>query len=706
MPTSSLDEFYEDFMQEINISAASGGNFNEPNFTENMCELLEEEGFFTDYYIVSYKKHLQGIKVDAWAYEFEIGTLNLVVSIFSESDTVETLSKTDLDKAFKRVEKFFQKSLDVKFHQDLDESDPAYPLSELIYDYKDDINKIKFTVITNYKLSKRVESISKIEFLNYNSQRDIWDIERVFRGTAISVDPIKIDFENKPLPILPAHTGEGSLESYLLVLPGSVLASLYEDYGDRLLEQNVRTFLQFRGNVNKGLRNTILNYPEMFFAYNNGITATAESIQINEKNGHLELQAINNLQIVNGGQTTASIFTTRLRDKVDLQKVFVQMKLTIISSDFQEESSSEVDENEIPKLQASSIISNISEYSNTQNKVNAADLSSNHDFHVRMEAISRRIWAPAKQSSTNNTKWFYERLRGSFANSQTNLTESNKKRFLKENPKAQLIVKTDMAKFIHSWEKYPHIVSMGAQKNFVRFIEGFKKEDIKGIQKEWEENENLFNDNYYKDLVVKAILFRGLDKLIMKQSWYDGYKANIVTYSISKLRQLIDSTGKYLNFDAIYKAQETPDILTELLLVIAERIDQSIKDTPEGVSNISEWAKNSIAWENARKLAIDFDLERINKILISGDKEKNKQQDASKKQALTNDLEIEIYVAQKGADYWKKIKSWAEGQEPLTPKEMGILEIACLLPRKIPSIAQCKILIDIEENMILEGFVG
>ena len=706
MPTSSLDEFYEDFMQEINISAASGGNFNEPNFTENMCELLEEEGFFTDYYIVSYKKHLQGIKVDAWAYDFEIGTLNLVVSIFSESDTVETLSKTDLDKAFKRVEKFFQKSLDVKFHQDLDESDPAYPLSELIYDYKDDINKIKFTVITNYKLSKRVESISKIEFLNYNSQRDIWDIERVFRGTAISVDPIKIDFENKPLPILPAHTGEGSLESYLLVLPGSVLASLYEDYGDRLLEQNVRTFLQFRGNVNKGLRNTILNYPEMFFAYNNGITATAESIQINEKNGHLELQAINNLQIVNGGQTTASIFTTRLRDKVDLQKVFVQMKLTIISSDFQEESSSEVDENEIPKLQASSIISNISEYSNTQNKVNAADLSSNHDFHVRMEAISRRIWAPAKQSSTNNTKWFYERLRGSFANSQTNLTESNKKRFLKENPKAQLIVKTDMAKFIHSWEKYPHIVSMGAQKNFVRFIEGFKKEDIKGIQKEWEENENLFNDNYYKDLVVKAILFRGLDKLIMKQSWYDGYKANIVTYSISKLRQLIDSTGKYLNFDAIYKAQETPDILTELLLVIAERIDQSIKDTPEGVSNISEWAKNSIAWENVRKLAIDFDLERINKILISGDEKKNKQQDASKKQALTSDLEIEIYVVQKGANYWKKITSWAEKQEPLTPKEMGILEIACLLPRKIPSIAQCKILISIEENMILEGFVG
>jgi hypothetical protein len=709
MPAEELDVFYNEFMQEIIISAASEGDFNEPNFTEKICEFLEEEGFLTDYYTVSYKKKTQGIKVDAWAYEFETGTLNLIISVFTESDAIETLSKKELDKAFKRVEKFFQKSLDIKFSQDLDESDPAYPLAELIHDYKDNINNIKFTLITNLKLSGRVESIEKLDFSGYNSQRAIWDIEKIFRffKPGPPPDPIIIDF-NPPLSILPAHTGEESLESYLLALPGTLLASFYEVYGDRLLEQNVRTFLQFRGNVNKGLKNTILHYPEMFFAYNNGITATAEAVKIKEKKGHFELQSINNLQIVNGGQTTASIFTTSLqnKDEADLSKVFVQMKLTIISSDFEQESNHKEDINEAPRLQASSIISNISEYSNTQNKVNAADLSSNHDFHVRMEAISRRIWAPAKQNSTNSTKWFYERLRGSFNNKQTNLTQSQKKRFLRENPKAQLIVKTDIAKFIHSWEKYPHVVSMGAQKNFVKFIEGFKKESIKGLQKEWEDNEKSFNDDYFKDLVVKAILFRGLDKLIMKQPWYDGYKANIVTYSISKLRQLIDSTGKSLDFNAIYKLQETPDILTELLLVIAENMDQSLKDTPEGISNIGEWAKNSIAWENARKLEIDFEIERINTYLVSKEKEKIKQQDASKKQALTNDLEIEIYVVQKTGDHWKKVLSWGKEKNLLTPKEISILEIASLIPKKMPSIGQCKILIDIEGSMTLEGFLG
>jgi hypothetical protein len=323
-----------------------------------------------------------------------------------------------------------------------------------------------------------------------------------------------------------------------------------------------------------------------------------------------------------------------------------------------------------------------------------------------MESISRRLWAPAKQSSPNNTRWFYERLRGQFNNKQSNLTPAKKKAFLRENPRAQLIVKTDLAKIIHSWEKFPHVVSLGAQKNFIKFIEGFKKEGIDGMQKEWDRNENSFNEDYFKDLAVKAILFRGLDKLIMKQTWYDGYKANIVTYSIAKLRDLIDTTGKSLDLSAIYKLQETPDMLTELLLLIAEEVDTSLKDTPEGISNISEWAKSSIAWENIRKLEIDFDLERLNDLLISTEQVENQQQNAIETQALTNDLEIEIHVNSKGASYWQELLSWSSERNLLTPREIGILETASLIPRRMPSIAQCRIIIDVEARMKLEGFLG
>ena len=705
--SNELDLFYEDFMQDILLDASSGGNFNEPNFTEKICEFLEEEGYFSDYYLISYKKDTKGLKVDAWAYDNETCILNLVISSFNDdASNMNILNNTDLEKVFKRVEKFFKESLDISFYQGIDGAISAYHLAKHIHEYSEIIKKIKFTVITNQKLSSRIKSIEKLEFLGYNSQRDVCDIERIYRGTVTEEkEPLVFNFQDNPLPVLPAHTGEGSFQSYLLALPGALLASLYEDYGDRLLEQNVRTFLQFRGKVNKGLRKTILSYPEMFFAYNNGITATAESVQIIEKNGHHELHSITNLQIVNGGQTTASLFTTSVQDKkeADLKKVFVQMKLTIIKSDFINDD--EFNE-QSSKIKASSIISNISEFSNTQNKVNAADLSSNHEFHVRMESISRRLWAPAKQSTPNNTKWFYERLRGQFNNSQSNLSPANKRKFLSENPRPQLLVKTDLAKIIHTWRKLPHAVSWGAQKNFVWFIEGHKKYKLDGIQKEWEKDEKIFNDDYFKDLVVKTIIFRGLDKLIMKQSWYDGFKANIVTYSIAKLRDIIDSTGKILDFDSIWKSQETPIAITNLLLEIADEVNTCIRNTPPGLGNITEYCKRDSCWEEVKNLNIDYDLDRINKHLLSKEKNRVRQDDAKKKQKLTSSLEIEMYVVTKGANYWKEILEWGQEKGLLGGKEVGILETASMMPRKIPSQQQCKVILDIEAKIEEEGFVS
>ena len=84
----------------------------------------------------------------------------------------------------------------------------------------------------------------------------------------------------------------------------------------------------------------------------------------------LVIDSIKDLQIVNGGQTTASLFHTRRSDKADLGEVFVQMKLTVIDDEKSEE-----------------VVPRISEFANTQNKVNAADFFSNHPFHVRMESF-------------------------------------------------------------------------------------------------------------------------------------------------------------------------------------------------------------------------------------------------------------------------------------------------------------------------------
>jgi AIPR protein/MobA/MobL family len=206
-----------------------------------------------------------------------------------------------------------------------------------------------------------------------------------------------------------------------------------------MAKANVRTFLQARGKVNQGIRTTILTEPGMFFAYNNGITATAQSVEVEATSSGLKITRILDLQIVNGGQTTASLFHTRRKDKASLSGIFVQMKLSVIDSDESEK-----------------VVPRISEYANTQNRVNAADFFSNHPFHVRLDEFSRRIWAPAQQGAQRETKWFYERARGQYADAQAKLTPAEQKRFKAENPKPQMFTKTDLAKFENTWDERLH----------------------------------------------------------------------------------------------------------------------------------------------------------------------------------------------------------------------------------------------------------
>lgn len=92
----------------------------------------------------------------------------------------------------------------------------------------------------------------------------------------------------------------------------------------------LRMFLNLKGNVNKEIRYTILHEKENFFAYNNGISTTADSIETEIVNGVPLITKLNNFQIINGVQTTATLAATMIKEKVDLSNIYVQMKLTIL----------------------------------------------------------------------------------------------------------------------------------------------------------------------------------------------------------------------------------------------------------------------------------------------------------------------------------------------------------------------------------------
>lgn len=675
------EEFYHDYMQGIHTKSYTDGNYTEVEFTEKLCEFLVDQAILENYTLASFKKSALGIRLDAYDYSSDSGSLTLIITDYRSEP--ETLSQTDIGKIFKRVTKFFQKSLDENFYQSLDESDVGFTPAREIFSHASAIRKVKFLLISSAQLSKRVGALSSEAIVDYESSFDIWDLGRIQRleESGKSREDMVVSFTQggqDGIPCLPASIGKDNYESYLLAIPGIQIAKLYDQYGERLLEQNVRTFLQFRGNVNKGMRNTIQNEPEMFFAFNNGITATADEVVTIDDQKQVKIKEIKNLQIVNGGQTTASLFNAQRNSKADLSEVFVQVKLTVIPSERTEE-----------------IVPRISEYANTQNKVSAADFFSNHPFHLRVEEFSRRLWAPSSEGGLRETHWYYERVRGQYANAQSNFTPAQKREFLAQNPRTQMFTKTDLAKFLGSWSRIPHTVSLGAQKNFVLFASE--------VTKRWEKDEKSFNELYFKELVAKAIIFKFLDKSLMKQPWYGGYKANIVTYTVAKFSHVADLTGKFLDLEVIWKEQRLSPVLQATLLELASMVNDHIKNTPSHITNVSEWCKKKECWDKVRGFNYSLSKEMLKELKDLSVK-KRKAADAVDTQHIDNGIEAQKYIFEKGPAYWGKILAWDNSMGILSQKDRSILKTASLIPNKIPTEKQAIRSMQVEKIAMSEGF--
>ncbi|MBF2755243.1 MAG: AIPR family protein [Gammaproteobacteria bacterium AqS3] len=568
-------EFFHDFRQELLAGAEASSEFQLSEFMDIFSKELIETNFIEGFESCHYRDQ-RGMRVDGYWFDDE-GTLDLFVADFASREELESLTQKEMKAAFKRARKFFEASFSRDLFEALDETTPEYGLSRQISDRRDVIHKVNFFLVSERALSDRIQSIEDQQVDDIEATYHIWDVSRLQRQRSSRgrKEPLDIDFKEafgNGINCLRANFASGTHESYLVVLPGEVLATLYGEYGARLLEQNVRSFLQARGNVNRGIRDTILREPQMFFAYNNGITATAQDVIVEPGDSGLEIIRIKDLQIVNGGQSTASLFHTKRREKASLDGVFVQMKLSVISP--------EDSEYFVPK---------ISQYANTQNRVNAADFFSNHPFHIRMEGFSRRIWAPAQGGAQRETKWFYERARGQYADAQSKLTPSEQKRFKAEYPKPQMLTKTDIAKFENAWDDHPKWVNLGAQKNFVRYAE--RNGEI------WAKDSGRFNERYFRSAIGRAIIFKWTEKMVSGESWYNGgYRANIVAYAIATVNQLGKRKGKVVDFQKCWNKQEVYPELAAALRKTAKFVYDDISQPPQGISNISEWCKKEECW--------------------------------------------------------------------------------------------------------------
>lgn len=640
-----LNRFYNSIIQDIRSTQLSDeeGGTQEQIFTQWTLDLLGDTGE-TENARACYDEKALGTKnqhkINGYAISENYETLDLFITIYRGREEIHRISKDEIETAYKRITNLFRKAIYSEYSNDLEESSEIFQFARTLSnskELKENLVRVNAIVITDGLYSAAARD--NLDVSGYPIYYRTIDLEYLSNIAEKSHMPIEINFasEGFNIPCISSPNDNSECESYLAIIPGSTLAIIYERFGARLLEQNVRSFLQFTGKINNGIRRTIMTEPHMFLAFNNGIAATAEQVIIGVdpySGGHV-ISAVKDLQIVNGGQTTASIYHTWKKDRADITGIQVQIKLSVIRD----------------RNQLATIVPRIAEYANTQNKVSISDLSSNKPFHIEIEKLSRSIFTPHRNDGSIQTRWFYERTRGQYKNARLKdgFTAGRAKAFDFKNPKSQVFTKEDLAKFENTYREKidgkkivsgPFTVVKGNQKNYIQFITqvGDRPDSI-----------------YFEDMIAKGLLFRSAEKIYgVKPNSIGDMRYVTVPYSISYLGH---KTGYRLDLFKIWRNQSISSELGILLFSLMEKVEAFIKEKAPG-SLYGEWAKKEECWKQLRDADLNADFS-----VISNDLEENRS--TNKRKKMSSDDSDEIIIKQEteriravNPKTWRRIEEW------------------------------------------------
>lgn len=673
----NLEEFHQDFLQSILSDSKSRGLLKAQSFFELVCEDLMQVGDLTSNYTMA-EFIKPGCEVYGYDYDEDRKIFTLINFHFFQDDEIQTLTKQHINTKFKRLKRFTELSVE-GLYNDLEETSDAYSLAFNIHRHMHNklIDKFRLLILTDGKVTRSITEISNDSIKEIECVHQVIDINYLFSIFMSQNGAGSYEIELK-IPYLKVPNSSSEYQSYLGIMDGEQLFNIYDNYGQKLLEQNVRTFLQFRGGVNKGIRNTIQYKPDMFFAYNNGITATATHVETND--GYIT--KITDFQIVNGGQTTSAIYAAKKNSKLNISNVSVQMKLSVV--------------NNIEKK--SEFVSNVSQYANTQNKVNKSDFFSNSPFHKEMKDYSKRIWVSTQLGSQRRFHWFYERVRGEYLNEQAYLTPAKKKQFQLENPKDKLIEKTFLAKSENSWDRKPHIVSKGAQYSFEEFANS--------VTNTLERNQLAITENYFKDAIARVILFRATEKIVSRAPWYENaFRAQTVTYSIALLSHTLIEKKLFLDFSTIWDKQELPKELERVMELITKKVYENITNPPTGAANVGQWCKKEDCWNAVRGIHIDINL--IKRMFKDKEEVKYEQKTEKQQKELDNGIEIQTFVIQTNIEVWIQLYGYYMSNNnfrSLTITQRDILKKYADGKISFPSEKQSKVLYNLYQKAVREGW--
>ncbi|MHC8661423.1 AIPR family protein [Bacillus sp. Bwzl_19] len=572
--------------------AAKEGNFQNV-FLNEMLKYIDSENDPNILY-PPYKNTHKKILVNAYSNIKEESRLQLyVVDYDSEQseDEMLTITMSEINSIAEKAKRFYTNAK--LLFNNIDPSQESHSLARTIIE--NDINNIDIIVVTNrfYRSNKMVKlNIPGINEVHVH----VWDVERAYQlysadnGDQLTFIDFKSQFdETFEMMYVPDNKAK-NFECYIGFIPAELLAKIYNFWGPKLVERNVRSFLQARAQTNRGIRDTLKNPEErkMFVAYNNGISSVARSGDIEKSAEGINLYTIKGLdgwQIVNGGQTTASIHRAYL-EGIDLSDVYIQTKLTILKV-------SSKNEDERIKLE-DNMVAKISEFANTQNKINKSDLLANTRFMSEIEMFSRSTWIPVHDGRKAGEKWYFERTRGQYMVDVNRFKkDKGSNNFKKQNPSDKVLSKVDLAKYFMSWEGFPHISSKGGEAAFKEFME---HNSLYWKTEKNEDGRKSLSLDDYKKLIARVIINMRVHEIVSEQK-LKGYRANVVYYSVAILKEIY---GDQISLIKVWENQKLSDVWNPIIATIANVTLNYLRDSA-GERNVTQWAKQEACWDEFKK---------------------------------------------------------------------------------------------------------
>lgn len=509
--------------------------------------------------------------LDGCFYDEDNSTYNLYIVKYNDTnDDNAILTKEEIELEYKKITNFIERILKNNFLEFGEES-ISFEIAERINkEIKN--NDIVVNVISNYLIPSEyqkdgVEEIAgqRVSFRTY----DLEDLKNKFsqlNKESVVTDFLEL-FQSSVTALKISTTPD--FDVYMCSLKGEWLARLYKEDSIRLLEANVRSYLKRTAKVNAGILDTVKNSPEEFVSYNNGISAVATDIKVTADTGvHskiVSICSIDNFQIVNGGQTTATLYEC-LKDKLidELQEIVVPVKLTVVKN----------------ISNAESLIRNISVFSNTQTAIKKSDPPSNLPFYVTIKQLSQSIVSTVDQQ---NYVCYFERTNGEY---DTEYRRNNgTKRFTLTNPKDKRFTKIDLAIAINAWEQHPDVVCQGKEKCFTFF-----NANVKTLLK-------MPDELFFKAAYANIILYRKLDKMAKKMGL--TYKSNVIAYTLSLISYVYD---KKVDLFAIWELKGIPADVIDVAQELLPKVHSVIENAPREHAEPRMWARKAQCWEEVKKI--------------------------------------------------------------------------------------------------------